>query len=180
VDHAVGSIVLRRLDFDFAPPPRWPVALLWIAATGLLALAGALVTNDVPQWHALSSGRDRVADLQAQVDAMQAAQASQAASAAAPPAFSLDVRRRMALAAFDVGGVLRSIESAQVAGARLTSLDVDADSRRVELEVEVASANVAAGYLRELNAGLDKPAWSLVRVQMHGGTESALIRGEVP
>ena len=118
--------------------------------------------------------------MQIQLDSMRASQASQAASASQPPPYAVDARRRMAMSSFDSAGVLRSIESAQVSGARVTSLEIDVESRQVELELEVTSADVAAAYLRALNGGLDKPQWTLSRLQVQGGVESALIHGQVP
>ena len=85
----------------------------------------------------------------------------------------------MALARVDGTGVLRAVESAQVTGVKVIAIDVDAENRRVELEAEVTSAEVAASYLQALNAGADRPAWALVRLQAQGLTESALFRGQL-
>ena len=85
----------------------------------------------------------------------------------------------MALASVDGAGVLRTVESAQVAGAKLINIDVNVEARQAELEVEVTSAQVAATYLQALNAGLDQPAWELVRLQTQSTSESALIRGQI-
>lgn len=168
------------MNVDFAPTRCWPAAILWATAATLLVLAGFVATGDLRQWQVLSAERDKTADLHAQLDAQRAAQAMQAASASQPPTYAVDARHRMALSSFDTAGVLRSVESAQIQGAKVTSLEVDAESRHVQLELEVTSADVAAAYLLALNAGLDKPQWTLSRLQMLGGVESALISGQVP
>ncbi len=128
----------------------------------------------------LSSARDKTTELHTQLDSLRASQVSQAASALQPPSYAVDARHRMAVSSFESGGVLRSVESAQVSGAKVTSLEIDAESRHVDLELEVTSADVAAAYLRALNAGLDRPQWTLSRLQVQGGVESALIHGQVP
>jgi hypothetical protein len=180
VGRTTGSRILRALNVDFALPPRWPVASLWVLALLVLALAGWAGLRDRQTWRVLSDEREKTAALQSQLDVARVAQAAQAASAAEAPAFALDAKRALALAMFDSGGVLRSVESAQVAGAKVVSLDIDGESRRVDLEVEVASADVAAAYLQALNAGADRTVWVLSRLQAQGGTESALIHGQIP
>ncbi len=154
--------------------------MLWATAVTLLVLAGIVAAGDVRRWNVLSSARDKTAELQSQLDTLRASQASQAASASQPPSYAVDARHRMAVSSFDSAGVLRSVESAQVSGAKVTSLEIDAETRHVELELEVTSADVAAAYLRALNAGLDKPQWTLSRLQVQGGVESALLHGQVP
>jgi hypothetical protein len=171
---------LRALNVDFAPPRRWPAAILWATAAMLFGLAGFVTTADMRRWQALTADRDRTADLRAQLDSQRASQAMLAASASQPPTYAVDARHRMALSAFDSAGVLRSVESAQIPGAKVTSLEIDAESRRVQLELEVTGADVAAAYLLALNAGLDRPQWTLSRLQVLGGVESALISGQVP
>lgn len=176
----IGSIVLRPLNVDFAAPRRLPALALWAVAAALLVLTGFVAAADVRRWQALASARDNTAGLRTRFDAQRASQASRAASASQPPPFADDARRRIATSSFDAAGVLRSLESAQVAGAKVTSLDIDAESRQVELELEVTSADVAAAYLSALNAGLDTSQWTLSRLQVQGGTETALIHGQVP
>ena len=168
------------MNVEFAPPRRWPAAILWATAVTLFALAGFVASADVRRWQALSADRDKTAGLNAQLDSLRASQASLAASASQPPTYAVDARHRMALSSFDSAGVLRSLESAQVPGAKVTSLEIDAESRHVQIELEVTSADVAAAYLLALNAGLDQPQWTLSRLQMVGSVESALIDGQVP
>lgn len=168
---------MRPVVVDFAPPPRWPAAIAWGAAA-LLGLGVVwAVHDDVQQWHALSAARDRGVELERRWGERRAGQAALAASAAALPTFAPDAARRLADGSFDTLGVLRSIESARVPGARVTGLEVDAAGRRAEILLEVANAEVASAYLQALNAGLDRPTWMLSRLQVSGGTETALIVG---
>lgn len=170
---------MRPLAVDFARPPQWPVIALWSLALCILALAVWAGPRDWREWRSLCAERLRTAELGNQLDTARALQATQAASAAKPLPFAIDARRWMTLSAFDGGSVLRSIESAQVNGARVVSIEMDGDSRHVQLEVEVTGADVASSYLQALNAGIDRPAWVLSRLQIQGGTEVALIDGQI-
>ena len=177
--HAARSVILKPLHVDFACPPRWPAAMLWMLVLAVLAGAGWVGARDLRAWQELSTCRERTAALQSQLDTARAVVAARAASAAEPPPFAVDARRWMALASVDGAGVLRTVESAQVGGAKMINIDVNVEARQAELEVEVTSAQVAATYLQALNAGLDQPAWELVRLQTQSTSESALIRGQI-
>ena len=166
------------MNIDFATPRRWPAALLWGGAAAAFVLVGYLVSVDLRRWDALSSARSGTAALQSQFDLLRASRAAEAASATQVPPYAVDARRRLTTMAFDTGGVLRSLESARIPGAKVTNLDIDAEGGHVELELEVTSADVAAAYLQALNAGLDRPRWELARLQTQGGTETALIHGQ--
>ena len=170
---------MRAIHVDFAPPPRWPGLVLWGAAVLLGTASSCIGARDWQQWQSLSAKSARVDALLAQLASARAATAAQAASAAEPPPFAADAKRWMTLAALDGTGVLRAVESARVVGAKMITIDVNAESRRVELEVEVTSAEVAAAYLEALNAGEDSPQWTLARLQTQGGIESVLIRGQL-
>jgi hypothetical protein len=170
---------VRTLNADFARPAHWPVVVLWVVAVAVFALAGEIGARDFRAWQALSLARVKTAELEARLDTESAAQAAQAVHATRPPSFAPDARHWMKLSAFDAGRVLRSVESAQVAGAKLVSIEIDGDSQRVELEVEVTGADVASSYLQALNAGIERPAWALSRLQIQGGTELALIHGQI-
>ena len=170
---------MRVLHADFARPAQWPVVALWVLAAALFALAAWAGARDLHEWRALSAERVKTAELGRQLGAARAMQSAQAASAANPPSFALDARHWMKVSAFDGSGVLRSIESAQVGGAKVVSIQIDSDSHRVELEVEVTGADVASSYLQALNAGTERPAWTLSRLQIQGGSEVALIHGQI-
>ena len=170
---------MRALRVDFARPARWPVVVLWALSMAVLAAAAWAGVRDFKEWRTLSAARVQTAKLGEQLRAARVVQSAQAASAAKPPAFSLNARHWMRMLAFDGSGVLRSIETVQVAGAKVVSIEIDSDGQRVELEVEVTGADVASSYLQALNAGTKRPAWALSRLQIQGGTELALIHGRM-
>ena len=171
---------MRALRVEYARPPRWPVGMLWALVAFALGAAVWVGARDVRDWAGLSEVHQRTQALDTELQRARAAQSAQLASASAQPAFALDARRLMMLSTFDSAGVLRSVESAQVAGAKLTSLQLDVGERRVNLEVEVDTADTATAYLRALNAGSDRPAWTLSRIQAQGGAASAQITRLVP
>jgi hypothetical protein len=171
---------VRPIVVDFARPPRWPAAALWILSA---VLAGIVAWQSVRQheaWRALAEQRARTDRLQRRLDVRRALLAAQAASAALPAAFSADARRLMSMSSADIGGVLRSVESARVPDAKVLRLDIDAAGRKVDLELEVLSADAATAYLDTLGTGAEGYTWSLVRVQSQAGSQSALIRGRLP
>jgi hypothetical protein len=170
---------LRTLPVDFARPAAWPVAVLWTVVALLVAICGWTGSRDLRALQRLTETRDATQLSEQQLGAGRAAQAALAASANEAVPFAMDARRLMALSSVDVAGVLRSIETAQLSGAKVSQIDVDTATRNIELTLEVTSADVATSYLQALNAGDDRPAWSLVRVQSQGGTIAASIHGEV-
>jgi hypothetical protein len=102
----------------------------------------------------------------------------QAASAAAK--LEAHVGHLMSVADFDVAAVLRSIESVRLPGARLLELEIDAESRRVDMQLEASNADTVARYVQALNAAESGPGWTLVRLQLQGATQSVLIRAKLP
>ena len=179
VHPAVEERVLRPLNVDFARPPRWPVSVLWALVAAGVVCAIWLGTAQARQWIYLSQARDDVAALRERTASAAAARASFAASAAEPPAYAADARHWSKLGTVGVDGVLRSIEAAQVVGAKLISLDVDGDTQRVELQLDVTGADVASAYVQALNAGLVTPLWTLARLQTQGTTQTAIIHGQI-
>ena len=170
---------MRTLPVDFARPAAWPVVVLWTIVALVVAICGWTGSRDQRAWQRLTEIRATTQLSEQQLGAGRAAQAALAASATEAVPFAMDARRLMALSSVDVAGVLRSLETAQLPGAKVSQIDVDTATRGIELTLEVASADMATSYLQALNADDDRPAWSLVRVQSQGGTIAAFIHGEV-
>ena len=170
---------MRAVRVDFASPPAWPAVTLW-AMAALVAVACAWVgVQDLRAFGEVVRAKTATQRLAQQLEARRAAQAALASSAAGPAPFATDAGRLMAWSAVDVAGVLGSIEAAQVTGVKVSQVDVDGPARKVELTLDVVSAQVASAYVQALNAGDEHPAWTLSRVQSQGGAGSALVRGEI-
>jgi len=171
---------VKPLPANFATPSRWPRLSLWAVAAVAAAGAAWQGAHAGVAWQHLDAERAATRALSQQVRLKHAAAVAHAASAAARAPYAVDARRLMALASFDAAGVLRSIESVQLPGAKVSGLDIDADARRAEIQLDVTSADVAAAYVQGLNAGNDHPAWVLVRVQSQGAAQMASIRAQLP
>ena len=154
--------------------------MAWVLVACGLAGSVALGTVDARQWQALSRERAQLDAARGRLEAVSAVRAAQAASAAEPPAYAVDARRWMKLGALDAGAVLRTLESAQVPGVKVSSVDIDGEARRVELQLEVSGADVVATYVQALNAGLDAPVWMLARVQSQANLQTAVVHAQLP
>jgi len=109
--------------------------------------------------------------LQAQRDVLLAAVARNEEMAAAarsqgPPPYLQDALAIAAMASFDVPGILTTLERARIEGVRVAVLDVSAEQRRAQMEIEIANMEVLVRYLAMLND--DAPTgmgWRLERAQ---------------
>ena len=171
---------MRSLPADFAKPARWPVVSLWLIAAVAASGAAWQGTLAAVAWRHLDDEKAKTQILSQQIELARATFAARAASAAAPGPLAADAKHMIALASFDAEGILRSIESVQVQGAKVSQLDIDTDSRRVEIQLDITSADVATTYVQDLNAGNDHPIWVLSRVQSQGTAQSASIRARMP
>lgn len=169
---------MRALSVDFAPPSPWPARALYFVALCMLGLA---LWQGVIAWR---SGQRLVSERAATAATSRQLQAARArlASAARPsaPAYARDARTIARAAAFDVGAVLRAIESAQIVGAKVASIAIDSRRRSADLVVDVAGPEVASTYVQALDAGDPHPAWTLVRLQTQGPKSSAEIQATFP
>ena len=118
----------------------------------------------------------RVIELRAQLRAaseqsyaLAAQQASAAPSTPATPStpapYLDDARSIAAMAAFDVAGVLKALESLREPGLRVVSAVIDAKERRVRIDVEVSDLAPIARALETLNQGEPQPLWRLLQAQ---------------
>lgn len=85
-------------------------------------------------------------------------------TAAAPPYLD-DARAIAALAAFDVAGALKALESLREPGLRVASAVIDAKERRARIDIEVSDLAQIARALETLNQGEPQPLWRLLQAQ---------------
>jgi len=174
---------LRPIAADFAPRrtvPRW----LWASACLVLLLVAA------PQaWYGFRLAEQARA-VQAQVQQAEAARqlalrrrAADARSHESIAAYAQDAAAIARVASFDAAGVLAAVESARVAGIRVTSLEINAVDATARLELEVRDASDLLKYLDDINAAMDAPQrWRLVRSQSATPTNvgsATLVRQDV-
>jgi hypothetical protein len=156
------------------------VLSLWVIAVVAASGAAWQGVRAGEAWQHLEDERASTRALSQKVQLSRVAFAARAASAVATAPFAADAKHLMALASFDAAGVMRSIESVQMQGAKVSQLDIDTDARRVEIQLDITSADVASTYVQDLNAGDYHPIWVLSRVQSQGSAQSATIRAQVP
>ncbi|MET0383536.1 MAG: hypothetical protein ABW032_08950 [Burkholderiaceae bacterium] len=170
---------MRPVRVDFARPSRWPGR--WIVALGVVIGLVSCWQGELAwrAWHRLAESRERTLILQTALDAA-VGRLRRAEASASAPAYARDALAIARTSSFDVGGALRSVEAAQMAGAKTVSIDIDAESRTVSIDLEVAHADMATAYVEALNAGDDRRPWTLSRLQAQGGGALAAIRGEFP
>jgi len=170
---------MKALQVNFARPPRWPARLAYGLSAALCALGiwqGVVAAHG---YEALLGERGRSADLQRQLDRTMK-QANAPVQVASAPAYDRDARALARTSGFDVGSVLHAIESVQILGVKATNVDIDAETRTVELTLDVTSADVATIYVQALNTVVGPPVWTLVRLQAKAGGDTAQVRGQFP
>ncbi len=92
---------------------------------------------------------------------------------ATPPPYLDDAKAIAALAAFDVAGALKAMESLREPGLRVVSAVIDAKERRARIDIEVSDLAQIARALDTLNAGEPTPLWRLMQAQAGAGGQSA-------
>ena len=157
---------MRPLAVDFKRPYKLPLwafwaasALFWVASIGLSAVA----------WQTYQKLRDVESQLQAAQHrkAELDARAKSAGELKPPPPYLQDAARIARIASFDVGKVLTALESVQVPGARLQSIDINAVDRAARIELDVPDAALSLRYLEALNAD-DAGRWQLAQLRTAG------------
>ena len=170
---------MRLLNPNFARPSPWPRHLAYASAVVLVAVSAWQGVWAEQGYRTLIDQRARTAELQSDLGVELARLNVQEAPASAP-GYERDARSIARMSSFDVGGVLRSVESAQVVGAKVVNLDIDASTRTAVLSLDVVSASTATAYVEALNAGDDHPKWTLARLQTQGTGDSAEVRAVYP
>jgi hypothetical protein len=171
--------IVKILKVEFAPPSPWPARLAYAASTAILATA---LWQGILAWRGyehLRAEHVQTASMRQRMEVAFARLAPPAAPASAPP-YERDAREIARSASFDVGGVLRAIESAQVVGAKVASIDIDTQARSVGIALDVASPDVATAYAQALNGDDPHPFWVLARLQSQAGGNTAEIRAIFP
>jgi len=163
---------MKALDVDFVDRSRrWlaaAVAALLLAA-GVAAGAGWRAWQ---QWHSLEREQVLNAQLRAR---LQSLRASQAAAAPAADPYARQDAELSRLAGFDLSGAFASIESAQVAGVKVTAIELAPADAQAHVQIEADGLVAALDYVDALNSGLPVPVWRLARVDGTTGGVKAQV-----
>jgi hypothetical protein len=164
---------MKALQVEFVKPRRvWP-ALLSVVAAALFAVAAH---QSWQGWSHLKQSRlatQEIAQLQAALSRQRAPQADSATASreVETAAYAQDAIALTKLAAFDVAGVLATLESTKLPGIKVASLEIVTAEQTARVELEVADPTVLLQYLEKLNAGHDSAnSWKLTHVQSASGT----------
>lgn len=152
---------MKPLKIDFLPER---LASVWmvVACTVMIAIALGEIA-----W--LRAGEQDLEVRRAQLNtAKQAAQETSRAIRETHPEvkplpYEADVRRAMKETAFNTAQALTAIERVAMVGATPTSIELQAETGLVRLEIEYTSQEIVLKYLAALNEGEEKPRWQLLR-----------------
>jgi len=125
-------------------------------AVGLLGATIAIGLEAFETHSQAMQMRSQISELR---QAIAAEQARRQASSPPPP-YLEDARRIVAIASMPVDGILRSIERVRIPGVRVLTLDIQAVSGQVRLEIEANDLGQVSQVLDELNAGHEVPRWA--------------------
>lgn len=150
---------MRAIDVEFLRLGATSLRRYWIAAALLLILATvfALVAT---------SFRQQIGRHPPTINDQRAAVAAPVIEAAE---YAVDAAQLAKAARADLAGVFASLESAQVQGLRVSTLEVNTAERQVRIELELRQTSDLLRYLDAINAG--EPAdsrWTLVHAQGTG------------
>lgn len=148
-----------RPSWHSLPPSySWHVGVTWLQSRRGLAQRSAQHAQD----------HTRIAPASYEI--------AQGQSVSQPP-YQADAERWASMAAFDVSGVFDALEAAQVDGVRVTSIDLQAHSREVLVEVEGPDLVAILKYIERLNASNPafSGAWRVLRTRQDNGLQAAAL-----
>jgi len=157
---------MRALLVDFAPEPAWKRRTLMgvIVLSWLFAVAASW--QAWKDWRALQM-------MEMALQQMQRLQAEKAAKERAlrleiakPKPYAKDAAEVVQIASFPTDQVLHALEVTQIEGVRVASIDLNPDAATARIELEFDDAGELMKYLEQINAGDEKPRWSLVQAKM--------------
>lgn len=157
---------MKALKADFAfrrPIGAWPWVVLILMLGAFTAYQGWHAWTQQAHVRALQQER---ASLAQQLDLANQAHRDASARLSIRPAYATDAAAVAKTAGFPLDRVLSSIESVQVPGVKVTSLEISASEGTVHAELEFADHTALLGYLEEINAGEPTRRWMLLQAQI--------------
>lgn len=176
------EVELRTLVDDRRQGPR--LAPLLRGSWPLLAIAALLSIGAAGRW---TADRDRqeaqslIARLyESQAPASEPAPKPVAVAAATAPELAAETLAWARAAKFPVQGVLQSLESVRLSGARLRSVAIDAQASTVVATFALGSAEQGLQVLDHLNAGQVPPPWRLRELRGSAGAFDGVFECTLP
>jgi hypothetical protein len=165
---------MRALKVEFAAPRRVPQGVWYAGAAVFLALG---VQQGMDAWHLRQQAREldaKTQQLRAERERREQDRAAERAQRVAPPPYAKDAAEIARIAAFPVEKVLARVESVQIVGVKVVSLNLDAVQGSARLELEFQDSAGLMKYLTAINAE-EGPKWALQQAQMSTSPGSATL-----
>lgn len=155
---------MRALKVEFAPRRKLPVAAWYAMAVVLAALAAQ---QGVEAWQLTQRQqalRAKVDQLRGESDRQEQLREEAKAKASMPLPYAQDAAAVAKLARFPIERLLATLESVQIVGVKVVSLNVEPAQGEVRMEVEYPDQGALLKYLAALNS-TEGPAWRLQQAQ---------------
>jgi hypothetical protein len=168
---------MKTLNVDFAPRRKSP-AWRWQGVAALLLVVAAAQAHHAWQLaQQVQAAEARLNALRIQTERSAADRQQALQQQQTPPAYAKDAAELAKLAAFPVEQVFAALESAQVQGVRLSSLEVLPAEATARAEIEFSDHEALLRYLDALNTGEQTPRWILAQARLggSGGTNTATV-----
>lgn len=166
---------MKSLPIEFAAKRR---VASWLLVSLSLALLLAAAQLGMQVWELRSmrlvlqtklvQSQERLRDLQQKIDAETALRSVR------PPYYD-DAMAVVKTASFPWQQVFAALEGSRVQGVRVVSVEIDASSGAVKVELEGATQESLMQYLEEINAGEIQGRWALVQTQAGSVSGSAAV-----
>lgn len=164
---------MRQLAVEFKQRYKLSASVLW--AVSALILVASICAGGVT-WQTYQELRQQESRLQA--ERIRKAEADAGARSAGElkvqPPYMQDAVRLARIASFDVGRVLRDLESVHVPGVRLQSIDINAVERTARIELDTPGSGLSLRYVDALNAQ-DAGRWQLIQLSAAGSPPRARV-----
>lgn len=136
----------------------------------LLASSGQALQISVIQ-EALRASNDALQrEVQEQLERARLAEAAKQV----PPPYAADALKQVRIAGFPLQGVLVALETVTVPGVSLVSVNVDATTGLVRVEVQFGAYVELLSYVEQLNAGEPTQRWTLSQARVTAAGQPAL------
>jgi hypothetical protein len=165
---------MKPIRADFARR-RSAAPVLWVVV-GVAALTAGWLLWDTAE------SRRQIATLRAELAALEqaasdAGKASQVHAVPPPAAYDASAREMLAQATIPWPQVLVALETVQIAGVRVQSLEYVAVEKQARVEIAAARQELALEFVNALNAGIPSEGaawrWTIVRMDQTAGDRLA-------
>jgi hypothetical protein len=166
---------MRPIAADFTPESRWTRRLLWAGVLVSAGCAAVACWQAWCDWQKLLQAQREQQVVQAQLVQRAQARLARELRLAQPKPYAKDAAELVRLASFPTDKVLRALETTQIEGVKVTSIDINPESATARVALEFTDQAQLMQYLEKVNAGEEKPRWILEQAKMQssqGGTAS--------